>query len=467
MTTDDRTSPPVPEPETLTVRRRWMRLIIGLIVVNAVVLAGILVLRPRFERVDIVDSDSHTAPTSIAGATGTEDPSSNGAPSNGDQPGEPSPTLPTGSEVLERLTFLVMGSDSRENLPQELGISDQVLGQRADVIMVVTLEEGQVRVLSLPRDLRVEINGAPHKLNAAYSIGGPNPQLLYDTVERETGINLNYYIELDFAGFAAIVDELGGVDVTFPYPARDLKSFLNVGAGRRHLDGRTALAYARSRQYEEYRDGEWITVEGNDLGRISRQQSLLFAMLSAFKDLSLFDVNRMLGVLGALERHIRIDSRLSDIKIIELLAEARSFSRENIEVVTLPVRETSDNGAYYLVADQPRADEVYRAFREGGAGQVFDPGSDGPLVLKVLNGNGESGQATRWSEHLRQSGFTVPQVDDAGVFDFPVTVVTVRPEEFDVGQEIVDALGFGRVEPGPIHHELDAVVTIGADALGR
>ncbi len=467
MTTDDRTSPPTPAPETLSVRRRWIRLIIGLIVVNAVVLAGILVLRyPRFERVDIVDSDSHTAPTSIA-AAGTEDPSSNGAPANGEQQGDPSPTLPTGSEVVERLTFLVMGSDSRENLPQELGISDQVLGQRADVIMVVTLEEGQVRVLSLPRDLRVEIEGSPYKLNAAYSIGGPNPQLLYDTVERETGIDLDYYIELDFAGFAAIVDELGGVDVSFPYPARDLKSFLDVEAGRQHLDGRTALAYARSRQYEEYRNGEWITVEGNDLGRISRQQSLLFAMLSAFKDLSLFDVNRMLGVLSALERHIRIDSRLSDIKIIELLAEARSFSRENIEVVTLPVHETSDNGAYYLVADQPRADEVYRAFRESGTGQEPESSSDGPLVLKVLNGNGESGQATRWSEHLRQSGFTVSQVDDAGVFNFPGTVVTVRPEDFDTGQEIVDALGFGRVEPGPIHHELDAVVTIGADALGR
>ncbi len=467
MTTNDPTSPASPAPETSNVRRRWMRLIIGLIVVNVLVLAGILVLwYPRFDRVEIVDSDTHTAAaTSLPDSDGTEGAAAE--PSDADQQNGSGSSLPSEAPPLERLTFLVMGSDSRENLPQELGIHDQVAGQRADVIMIVAIEEGFVRVLSLPRDLRVEIEGAPHKLNAAYAIGGPNPQLLYDTVERETGINLDYYVELDFAGFAAIVDELGGVDITFPYPARDLKSFLDVEAGRRHLDGRTALAYARSRQYEEYRDGEWIAVEANDLGRISRQQSLLFSMLSAFKDLSLFDVNRMLGVLGALERHIRIDSRLSDIKMIELVAGARSLSRESIDVATLPVREVSENGVYYLVADPPGAEEVYQAFRDGAVRQVVDPVGGGPILLKVLNGNGGNGQATKWSEHLRQSGFTISQVDDAGVFNFPETVITVHPDDYDTGKMIVEALGFGRVEPGPVHEGLDAVVTIGADALGR
>ena len=207
-------------------------------------------------------------------------------------------------------------------------------------------------------------------------------------------------------------------------------------------------------------------MDGSDLGRISRQQSLLFAMLSAFKDLSVFDVNRMLGVLGALESHIRIDSRLSNLKMIELLTGAREFERDDIEVVTLPVFETTEDGVYYLVADQPEADEVYRSFQAPGAAQA--PVAEGPpMVLKVLNGNGTSGQATRWSDELRQAGFTVLQVDDAGQFDFSQTVVTVRPNDFDRGEAIIDALGFGRVEPGTLHEELDAVVIIGTDALGR
>lgn len=448
----------------MTVRRRWIRLIIGLILVNLVVLAGILAFNfPRFQRVDIVDPDSPAAPvTSLAAASGD-------GPSGAVEevpPDGPSDTIASEPD-LERLTFLVMGSDSRQDLPQELGIRDQVIGYRADVIMIVTLEEGLIHVLSLPRDLRVEIGGSPHKLNAAYSISGPNPQLLYDTVQNVTGIDLDYYIELDFAGFAAIVDELGGVDITFPYPARDLKSFLDVEAGLRHLDGRAALAYARSRQYEENRDGVWVAVEASDFGRISRQQSLLFAMLTAFKQLSVFDVNRMLGVLGALERHIRIDSRLSNIRMIELLSEARSFGREDIEVVVLPVDEIIEDGVYYLVADQPAAEEVYRSFREPGAGAVTGQEAGGPMVLQVLNGNGTTGQATLWTGELREAGFTVLQVGDAGRFDFRETIVTVRPDDFPKGKEIVDALGFGRVEPGAVHNELDAVVIIGADALGR
>lgn len=444
-----------------------MRLIIGLIVLNVVVLAGILWWNfPRFERVDIIDPDPPRAPTSLAGSGVTEGIPDD-QPEGGNTPAdEPGGTTATGG--LEQLTFLVMGSDSRENLPRDLGITDQVVGQRADVIMVVTLMDGLIRVLSLPRDLKVEIEGVPHKLNAAYAIGGPNPQLLYDTVERVTGIDLDYYIELDFAGFAAIVDELGGVYVTFPYPARDIKSHLDVGAGRLRLDGRTALAYARSRQYEENRAAGWVAVDANDLGRIRRQQSLLFAMLSAFRDLSLFDVNRILGVLSALEQHIRIDARLSDLGMIELLSEARSFEREDIEVVSLPVRETTENGVYYLVAAQPEAGEIYRSFQgPGAAAQATGVAVGEVLFLKVLNGNGKAGQATRWSHVLQESGFSVLQVDDAGRFSFFDTVVTVRPGDVAKGEAIVDAMGFGRVEPGTVSEGLDAVVIIGADALGR
>ena len=96
-------------------------------------------------------------------------------------------------------------------------------GQRADVIMLVTLEYGQVRILSLPRDLKVEVAGhGVQKVNAAYAFGGA--PLMVSTVADFTGIEINHYVEMDFFGFASIVDELGGVEINFPYPARDLKS---------------------------------------------------------------------------------------------------------------------------------------------------------------------------------------------------------------------------------------------------
>ena len=469
MTTDDSGTLPTSAPEPSTLQRRWLRLIIGLIAVNLVVLAGILIWNyPRFGRVEIVDPDPPPATNAPVVASGGEGDFSGEAPAAGEALTE-APSTGAGAESggLEPVTFLVMGSDSREDLPSELGVTDRVAGQRADVIMIASLEGGRIRLLSLPRDLRVEIGGIHHKLNAAYAIEGPNPQLLYDTVEAETGIDLDYYVELDFAGFAAIVDELGGVDVTFPYPARDLKSHLNVGAGVRHLDGATALAYARSRQYEENRDGEWVLVDGSDLGRIGRQQSLLFTMLDALKNTSILDLDQILGVMGALERHIRIDARLSVLKVVELVSEVRNLNREDIEVLSLPVLETTVDGVYYLVAKQPEAGEVYRAFAAPVAAGVPEGETAVPMVIKVLNGNGADGQATKWSEELRNSGFMVLQVDDAALFSFDSTVVTVRPDDFEKGERIIDALGFGRVEPGTLNQGLDAVVVIGADALGR
>ena len=148
-------------------------------------------------------------------------------------------------------TYLVVGTDSRENLPDDLeGKFGDFAGARADVIMLMQVASDEVQLLSIPRDLRVEIPGhGVNKVNAAYAFGGP--ELLVETMSRETGIRINHYLEVDFGGFAGIVDALGGIELDFPAPARDLKSGLEVEeAGTQVVDGATALAYARSRSYE-------------------------------------------------------------------------------------------------------------------------------------------------------------------------------------------------------------------------
>ena len=463
MTTEDPLNQTAPAYQQSTARRRWLRLIIALVVVNALVLMGILAwgyFSPG--RVDIDPPEPSPVTT-----TPIEDPSSGGSSPGGSSPEVSSPGDPSTAEPTEKVTFLVMGSDSREDLPEELGVTDDLPGYRADAIMIATLDGGRVRLLSLPRDLKVEIEGTPRKLNAAYSIEGPNPQLLFETVVKETGIDIDYYIELDFFGFAGIVDGLGGVEFTFPYPARDLKSFLNVEAGRQHLDGKTALAYARSRQYEEYHDGAWVKVDASDLGRIGRQQSLLFAMLSAAKRLSVFDVFSVSRILRAVGQHIRVDSRLSNRQLVDFILEARSLGREDIEIVALPVIESWEDGIAYLVADEDAAEAVYRSFRNGNTDSTGEQPSSDSIMVKVLNGNGKSGQANKWSNRLNGSGFSVVQVDDAAFFGFEDTVVTVRPGDYDKGLKVVDALGFGHVEPGSVGAGFDAVVIIGADALGR
>ena len=360
------------------------------------------------------------------------------------------------------VTFLVIGSDSRADLPAGL-VNDRVPGQRADVIMLVTLEGDRLRLLSIPRDLRVEIEGhGSNKVNAAFAFGGS--PLMVSTVSNAFDIPINHYLEVDFFGFASIVDELGGVDISFPYRARDTKSFLDVPAGTEELDGRQALAYARSRNYQELRGDSWVTVDGSDLGRIRRQQTLLFAMLAALRRPTIiFDA---LDVVRAAGQHLTLDASLDRERILDLADAARRLDTEDVEVHTLPVSAFTSNGVFYLQRSEPEASQVIAAFR--GVPAVQPPGDAPPetIAVRVLNGNGGGGQAGTWGEYLEGRGFQLAGVGDAADFGFAQTVVRVRPEDMSLGEQVTAALGFGVVEAGSVREGLDAVVVVGADALG-
>lgn len=362
--------------------------------------------------------------------------------------------------AMPATTFLVIGSDSREDLPAGL-VNDRTPGQRADVIMLITLEGEQVRVLSIPRDLQVEIEGyGTNKVNAAFAFGGSS--LMVSAVSQEFDIPINHYLEVDFFGFASIVDELGGVDISFPYRARDRKSFLDVPAGTETLDGEQALAYARSRNYQELRGSGWVTVDGSDLGRIRRQQTLLFAMLASLRRPTIiFDA---LDVVRAAGRHLTLDASLDRERILDLADAARRLDREDVQVYTLPVEAFTSGGVFYLRRAEPEAARVLAAFL-GLPEEEPPPEVREPIAVRVLNGNGGGGQAAVWGEFLQGRGFDLVGVGDAADFGFARTVVTVRPEDMALGERVTAALGFGVVEAGSVREGTDAVVVVGADAL--
>ncbi|MGA0962753.1 MAG: LCP family protein, partial [Ilumatobacteraceae bacterium] len=91
------------------------------------------------------------------------------------------------------------------------------------------------------------------------------------------GIPIHHYVEVNFVGFRDIVNELGGVTICFPYPTRDVKTGLDQPAGCNLLDGLQALAFARSRTYQEFREGDWRTDPTADIGRTQRQQQFISA----------------------------------------------------------------------------------------------------------------------------------------------------------------------------------------------
>ncbi len=358
------------------------------------------------------------------------------------------------------VTFLLIGSDSRANLPDDLeGAFGNFAGHRADVIMLahVLPEEGRVQLLSIPRDLRVEIQGhGTNRVNAAYTFGGA--PLIVRTIKDALGVSIHHYAEVDFAGFAAIVDEVGGVHIDFPYAARDHKSGLRVNAGTTMLDGPEALAYARSRQYQEYRDGSWESIDGGDIGRTRRQQQLVFAIISELKRPStLLEAGNLIEVIG---QHLTIDAALTDNRMIDLAWALKGLDSSHVEAVTLPTKGVSSGGRSYQVPLEPDADTVLSAFRTGAS---LIAASEGPLKLQVLNGNGASGAAAQWADTLRAQGFDVVDIGDADSFDFTTTVVMARADRISLVEGVAKALGVDHVSPGSIPRGIDAVVIIGAD----
>jgi LCP family protein required for cell wall assembly len=171
-------------------------------------------------------------------------------------------------------TYLVVGSDSRDNLSAEerkrLG-TGKVAGRRTDTIMLLHVPAGggPTVLVSVPRDSYVSIPGrGKNKINAAYAFGGP--ALLIRTLEQASGLRIDDYVETGLGGFANIVDAIGGVQICPKFDMNDKDAHINLQKGCQPADGTTALGYARARKSDPR----------GDLGRVERQREVLAAIAS-------------------------------------------------------------------------------------------------------------------------------------------------------------------------------------------
>ncbi|MFF5845101.1 LCP family protein [Streptomyces massasporeus] len=186
-------------------------------------------------------------------------------------------------EAGEGTNYLIVGSDSRKGMSAEekkklhTGSAE---GKRTDSMMILHTGGGAPTLISLPRDSNVTIpsfkgsdsgklypnTGRQTKLNAAYAEDGP--ELLVRTVEANTGLHIDHYVEIGFAGFANIVDAVGGVEMDIPQDIKDTKSGADLKKGKQTLNGEQALAFVRTR----------YALAGSDLDRTKNQQKFLSAL---------------------------------------------------------------------------------------------------------------------------------------------------------------------------------------------
>nr|WP_083467062.1 LCP family protein [Kibdelosporangium sp. MJ126-NF4]CEL20484.1 Cell envelope-associated transcriptional attenuator LytR-CpsA-Psr, subfamily A1 (as in PMID19099556) [Kibdelosporangium sp. MJ126-NF4]CTQ97708.1 Cell envelope-associated transcriptional attenuator LytR-CpsA-Psr, subfamily A1 (as in PMID19099556) [Kibdelosporangium sp. MJ126-NF4] len=168
--------------------------------------------------------------------------------------------------------WLIVGSDSRQGLDveeQERLATGDAKGQRTDTMMLLHLPDNNEKptMVSLLRDSYVDIPGkGKNKLNAAYSFGGP--KLLAQTVEKNTNLRLDHYIEIGFGGFASVVDAVGGVEMCLDKPLKDPLAGIDLPAGCQELDGANALGYVRTRVGPRA-----------DLDRVNRQRQFISALM--------------------------------------------------------------------------------------------------------------------------------------------------------------------------------------------
>ena len=279
------------------------------------------------------------------------------------------------------VNYLLIGSDSREGSDPDSsdfgGIGDEtdVQGRRSDTIMVLRQEEDGdgAALVSFPRDLWVEISGKGYssRINAAYNDGA---DVLAQTITEEFGIPVNHVIDVDFFGFKELVDAIGGVEICFEYVTRDLNSGLAQEPGCNLLDGTQALAYARSRHYEQFVDGLWQEDPTADLGRIERQQHFIASAVD--QTLAELQSNPFMAseLIDSVSGAVRLDPNLDPLAAAGTLRKAFS---SGFHTYQLPVEGTTIDGNSVLLLNDD-AEPILDYFRGlGPPPPTDDSGTEG------------------------------------------------------------------------------------------
>lgn len=358
-----------------------------------------------------------------------------------------------GEALIERepkqpYTVLLLGADYR---PGETAA-------RADTIILARIdpEAGRVWLLSIPRDSRVEIPGVGvDKINAAHFHGGP--KLMAETVTELTGIPINHYAEIDFEGFAAMVDALGGVWIDVDVEIDDWKAASGVKnrephieAGYQRLNGPQALTYVRSRDFPDA-----------DFTRMRHQQTFFKALADqATKMDTVFKIPSMVKTVAG---YLTTDMTVG--QMLEAAVELAGIGGANIETATIVGEWRSP----YVWLDEEMKGQLVSAM---AAGRSFDDTSTVPgqqldrssVSVAVRNGGGIEGSASAASGILSGLGYVISEVGNANQFVYDETLVVYSVDR-EAAEMVASDLPEARVveSRGMYEFSTDVLVVVGKD----
>ena len=265
-------------------------------------------------------------------------------------------------------TWLLVGSDSRQGLTPEqqaeLGTGGDIGNGHTDTILLVHVpglwSDTPTTMVSIPRDSYVEIpDYGSDKINTAFAVGGA--PLLAQTVEQATGVRLDHYAEVEFDGFARLVDAVGGVTMCPAEPISDPLAGIELPAGCQKLNGRNALGFVRTR-----------ATPRADLDRMVNQRQFMSALMHrAASPAVLLNPLRWSPMANAAADSLTVGS---DDHIWDL-ARLGWALRGDLTTTTVPIGEfTGSDSGSVVVWDEEIANELFAALK-----------SDTPVPQDVLD----------------------------------------------------------------------------------
>lgn len=383
--------------------------------------------------------------------------------------------------------MLLIGADKSEDR-EASGTFGGTYRTDSMILARIDPQEKEVTLVSIPRDTRVYIEGhGEQKINAAYAFGGAS--MAVDTVSELAGVPISHYAEIDFDGFKAVVDALGGVDVNVPMEINDDKAGGHVSAGQQTLNGEQALILCRSRHtYDDIGDGDSI--------RAANQRLVLSAIM---KKVMNSDVATITNTVSTLAEYVT-----TDYSVTGLVGLAQSMMgidvENNVYTAAVPTTSVYENDIWWEVlneeewqvmmdrikqglspTEETQIDEASGAVMSsaggGGSGNTDDAAgttnsgsssnnaSLSGVHISVKNGCGIAGCADQAAAKLSPDGAVI-ETGNADDFNYSQTIIVYEDSsQADQAEKIASLLGVGQTKQndGTYAFSGDFLVVIGSD----
>jgi LCP family protein required for cell wall assembly len=296
-------------------------------------------------------------------------------------------------------------------------------------------EDKKLVVLSIPRDTRVQIPGyRVAKINEANVDGGP-ALVAKTTSELLGGIGIDRYVTINVQGVQALVEALGGVSVYVPkdmkYQDDSQHLYINLKAGRQHLNGSQALQLLRFR-YDEF----------GDIGRIQRQQMVMRSLME--QSLNPATLTRLPKILSVVQTHI--DTNLSVEELVALVGYASQIDRAKVQMLVVP-GDFSEPGQYdasYWLPNYSRIEAMVAQYFGRGSGAIA-AGTPRSLKISIQDSTRHTGATQALVNTLRKGGYSNTSIDFPYTEPLRTTRIVAQQGDEAGAEAIRRSLGFGEV----------------------